>query len=108
VANRKEGMTFPLREQRAGVLALRDETDAAIAELTDPDCPPMPPWWPRRLLAQILTNLGRHDQAVASLATIDDPGATIERATLLVRQGRVAEAITIARFRPTRAQPHDG
>ena len=103
VANRQEGMTFPLREQRAGVLALRNETDAAIAELTDPDGPRMPPWWPRLHLAHILTNFGRRDEAIAILATIDDPGATIERATLLVRQGRVAEAITIARFRPTRA-----
>ena len=96
VADRNDGMSLALQEQRAGVLALRGDVDQALAELTDPD---EAPWLTQLQLARILAKLDQLDEAIAVLSTVDDPGAAIERAILLVRQGRVAEAITVGRVR---------
>ncbi|NUR62780.1 MAG: hypothetical protein HOV87_29610 [Catenulispora sp.] len=105
IADQNDGMSLALQEQRAGVLALHGDVDQALAELTDPDDAP---WLTVRQLARILANLDHLDEAIAVLATVDDPGAAIERAILLVRQSRVAEAITVARVSRPHAKPQSG
>jgi predicted negative regulator of RcsB-dependent stress response len=99
VADRNEdGVTVALRERRAAVLALRGDTDQAVAELSAADDEPL--WLTELRMARILVGVGLLEEAASRLAGSDDPRFMIERASVLVRLGRVDEAIEVARGRP--------
>ena len=96
IAGQGDGMTIDLLERRAAVLALRGDTDQAFSELSEWDDGGVP-WLTELLLARILAGVGLYEVAATRLSVIDDARCLIEQASMLVRLGRVAEAIEVAR-----------